>query len=404
MSDSASHRSHSADHLVARQSANQGGPSRRLKHGVALVAGACFLVAVTGVIGLSANGSALSSSSSQIASGPALPESLSVILNAQTVAVGTVIYVAYQHRTEGDEGVRIGFATHDGVGGWRTLESPPFPASEFSATVLGLDGSQPCIGASSAAGPIVSCFDGQAWSDPVTIDAKGWVFHSMESIGGRLYALTANLGSAHRVWVKSGNQFSAIPGSVKGMIGVLGEDASQPLINTEVSRRGVTKREIWRPSGSKWIKIGSSDHAGIGPQTRGSIGRGGSTYLSMTDADRMPWKFTVLKGAGRSWQQVTRKPLNLSRGGSAQGRLAIAAGKVWAVWQESTQRRDGSFDSLFAARLVSRPGAPKVLWRGRSVGPGDLDVIRVGDQTWAMYMPARSKRNPSLGIRFKRIA
>jgi hypothetical protein len=111
------------------------------------------------------------------------------------------------------------------------------------------------------------------------------------------------------------------------------------------------------------------------------------TYLRNAARSRGVEASPRFRITGQTLAPLSGGALNVGRG-SARGGLAVVGGVVRAVWQENEQRKDGRFDTqVFVARIDARRlkvNEPTRLWKGRFLGPSDVDVVAGGGRVWAL--------------------
>jgi hypothetical protein len=186
-----------------------------------------------------------------------------------------------------------------------------------------------------------------------------------------------------RGWVRFGRSL-VTPGAA-----LLSSDGRRPLDLTVAAphRRGGV-RTVWSLRAGRWDKPAPSLRLpSVGPLLSGGVVTAECTFLPVVIGGRPRWPFSVYRFCGRRWQPIPPGVLNRTRG-AAQGGIFRVGGDLWAAWQEHTSRRAGGFDAaVYVARFTrGRGGAPQRLWRGRSVGPGSLQVFEAFGRPWTLYL------------------
>jgi hypothetical protein len=203
------------------------------------------------------------------------------------------------------------------------------------------------------------------------------------------------------MWRQVGRSFSARSGIV-----ALGRTGTSPLSpDLVVESTGVMPptREVYRLTEGRWERVGRPiNDAAIGPNVSGPVSREGTTWVAVNEADREPWRFSVVSRTRRPTAHWRRRVLNIGRG-NAQGAVFPGHGGVWAIWTESLPTKDAAvpFNERVWAARVDRRDAAILLHAGPSVGPGDLAVVEGAGATWALSM--QTTRNLGMRAHIRRL-
>jgi len=322
------------------------------------------------------------------------------------------------YNREKDFGARVFRSTG---GRWKDVGSPgPGVSDEVPISIaLAPGGAEPCLGYTNALSqhPVVSCLAGSGWrSAPLPPELRWARLLQLKNHGNDLLSLflvseeeRSAMLRLYRLdapaWTPVGPRVPVPPGSIAQLASVSGPPNGITL-GLEVQGRNPA-RYLLSLEGGRWKRQGAPlRDPGIGPLVGGPAITDTTVLFPVNDAERTPWTFAATPvPEASSGKPVPSLPLSTGRG-NAQGRVDALSGGVWASWQQDTPLPDGNFRaSIHAARLDER-GAPMrkvTLWRGISVGPGSTQVIEFRGEPLALFMPARSDRNPFLTVETKRV-
>jgi hypothetical protein len=297
-----------------------------------------------------------------------------------------------------------------GEGRWTRITGPaPRPSARggplLAAPPVGGRFAGPCV-AYSFGGAEVFCREGSRWRRlPLGGAARpADELIDLKLIDGRLVCLLLGRGTL-RVLRFDGGRWSALGPdiAIEGQaIAALGDGVRTPaaLVDVGVESFGSTQRSIWSFDGRSWSQSEALGGIVEGPQVSGPVRLADSAYVPVVEAEGPRWPFSVFEHTTEGWSVAGGKPLSAAQT-FAQGGISYAAGAMWAAWQENSRFRDGLFrTAIFAARYDAGAGAfdaPITLWRGRSIGPGPVDVVESGESLYAIF--ARGTRNPREGLR-----
>ena len=127
---------------------------------------------------------------------------------------------------------------------------------------------------------------------------------------------------------------------------------------------------------------------GIGPQLGGPVADGDDILIPVVQASNGAWPLRVARLS--SGHLTLGPPINHGEG-SAQGLLEPGSGRPLAIWQQHSAGRGRTFRaSIYLKNLDATSGAPRLLWTGFDIGPGDLAVEPFADHLWALTTRARA--------------
>jgi hypothetical protein len=238
----------------------------------------------------------------------------------------------------------------------------------------------------------VVCQSGRAWSripspakvrwrSVVDLTARGEVLYALVTDGRRLHVFASRSG---RRWRRVGATLTQATGIAHFTSDAA--DASPPGITTmSMGRRSA--RRLLEFRGTRWRPAGRAlTTRPMGASITGAVRTPRGYALAVNEAESQPWTFSVFVTSGKRWRRVS---LERSRG-NAQGGIAVAGGRAYAVWQEHADRGDGMFDARVAVRpldtATGRPGKAETVWEGRSIGPGDIGVFALRGRAFAHFM------------------
>lgn len=306
---------------------------------------------------------------------------------------------------------------------WRLL--PPIDRAVDTAlpvTAVALHG-RPCagMGTGSRSRPsAVVCLDGTSWRDiaagsPVS---RGQLIQLVQHHDSLLALVSPRRASAaarrsrrtlHDIyhwdgarWKRLGNRLTSSSGIAQ--LGASDDAATLPQLVIEETGSKPPTRRVYAFRSGRWRQSGTTlDGRTVGPTTSGPITDEGKTWLAVNEANVKPWRFSIFnrRGSAGAWRLAAGGALN-ETSGHAQGAIARADGRIWAIWVEDIPR-PGRFpftERVFAARVDHR-APPIMLHSGASIGPGDLSIATGAGATWAMYMATAP--NGTLHTRVRRL-
>ncbi|MGB7157060.1 MAG: hypothetical protein WBD40_03275 [Tepidisphaeraceae bacterium] len=294
---------------------------------------------------------------------------------------------------------------------WREL--PPIPWTTLGRGSFAIAGwrGRPCVTVPRSdprSGDVMMCLFNDEWrsiTDDSPLDHQ--TIDQLTAYDDALFAITTSSQNgtrrtSHAIyrWDRERWQRLGAPVQAQSGIAALGQTGSgglAPDLLIESTGGRPASRAIYRLSGGTWKAVGDRiEDASIGPNVSGPVTRAGTTWVAVTEANRTPWRFSVLRRTSSSgrWH---RRALNISRG-NAQGAVYPGHAGTWAIWVESLPRNSRAVpfsERIWAARLDTAGSRPISLHSGLSIGPGDITISDGAGGTWALYMTT----TPSHGLR-----
>ena len=290
-----------------------------------------------------------------------------------------------------------------GDGGWSRVPSPPVVPDAGETLFLAFEDDDPCLATTVSRQRRVVCLESSRWHDRSFPDGiRNGNVVDLTARKGRLYLLgSAAADGSVQVFRRFQDSWHAIGPAIplsEGVAKFVQSSPRQPgppeVGLVQFNRPGVP-RSILRYNGAAWrrslrVLKGRDD----GPTIMGPVRIGRRVYWPIVRDNAKPWSFSIFASRGSRWVEVGGRPL--SRGeGNAQGVATFAQGKVWATWQENAFRPDG----LFATSIVTIPidsrtlrlGQRRRLWRGPSIGPGDLGTFETRTGPFAYFLRAHAQ-------------
>jgi hypothetical protein len=325
------------------------------------------------------------------------------VLNAQAAGDDRNLWIATTGRIERTGPISARVFRYAFGGGWVPSPDPVQPVDDGPPFSLALHDGVPCVGYTSQDRPTVSCLRGDGWTEPAPAlgPLAGRSLDRLVAAHGDLFVLaTRRTGrlADHRVLRLAGHEWRPVGQPVRSRMGIAWPSAApRGGLDLAVAETvsGRMRRTVYSLSGDRWRKRGRAlSGLALGPVTSGAVHIGARTFLPVVEARRDEWPFSVYASDGGSWRRARSGPLNIGHG-SAQGNINEVGGRVWAIWQQSAFRDDGRFDTtLFAGRVDTttlRVVRPRRLWRGVSIGPGDVQVVGARGRTWALFLRAHDR-------------
>lgn len=294
----------------------------------------------------------------------------------------------------------VGFRLYRRVrsAGWESVQPPARAYDGVSPVSMTMRRGAPCLAYQTRGRLRVHCRRSSGWA---RIPARGLPrmrLVELSSYGGRLVlsALPPRSGAVSRlaIWSFDGRRWRALgrPLPTRAPIAQFGRSAAGDLLLGVVDGgyRPV-RRDVFGLKGGRWARVTPPlPQPGVGPNIGGPVGTRHGIYWAAVQAGATPWSMSVFRAPERGpWEQVTGAPLN--RGpGNAQGRVDFAAGKIYASWQQHELGRRGFDARYFVAEIApedGRIGTVREVWRGRSIGPGDMAVTEALGKPWLLHMP-----------------
>ena len=297
------------------------------------------------------------------------------------------VAVAGQERAD-DRDLRLRTYELGADGDWKQLGEPVTGITGDGPVVASVSGGAPCVGYDVEAGAAVGCWDGAGWGRPRVF--HGSLLLGLRTVRGELHALLLARGRARVMrrhdgrWLRIGRRLDA-----RGVVVALGSGPGAGIEVVTVEQRPRGRIRIHSLRGGRWRRSAPPlRHPGMGPTPSGPVRWAGRVFLPVTVASARNWPFSVYVARGGRWRRAGGGPLN--RGpGSAQGTVSLAAGRAWASWQQHAPRPDGGFDTRIYTAELTRAGtvrAPRLLWKGVSIGPGDVGVVEAFGRPFALHM------------------
>ena len=311
-------------------------------------------------------------------------------LTADMVGDDEHLWLAVSGRREGAVSLEV---LELAARGWRRLPPVSRKVRDGHPIALSRAGAVPCVSYAEAEGARLRCLRRDRWvatSLPRPV-RRGASVAALEQLDGRLIALTrAPTGDAaeHRVWRREGDgRWAPLGGAFasRGLVS-LGVSADGPALVVQVPAKDGARRIVRRLRARRWIAGNALPRFPYGPQVAGPVVDRGRTFVAVNGAKGARWPFAVVVD-GRRGPRLNRGP------GHAQGIVGAAGATVWALWQQHRPRSDGAFDARVYAQDIAKPaGRSRLLWSGRSIGPGALAVEEARGAAWALYL--RAGRDP----------
>lgn len=299
---------------------------------------------------------------------------------------------------------------------WRALPPIPWTTQGRGGFSIAAWRGQPCVAVPAGgmdARSVIACMMRGRWR---SISERSPVDHA--SIGrltaheGSLFTIATRSAArqgrtAHAVyrwsrgrWQQIGRPLHARAGIPA--LGTTGGGTVAPDVLLENSGVGPATRVVYRFSAGRWAAVGKSiEDVAEGPNVSGPVSDAGTTWAAVTEARRMPWRFSVMHRSSDSgrWH---RRTLNVGSG-NAQGAVYPAGAGVWAVWVESLPRsQNAAFpfsEKIWAARVDRDQSAPIRLHAGPSVGPGNFTIVDGAGTTWVLYMTTTTSHGMQIHVR-----
>jgi hypothetical protein len=292
-----------------------------------------------------------------------------------------------------------------GEGRWHAL--PPLPgrglnsASSLQAVVQGVTKPYPCFLYPEDRGPRLECLRGGRWKSAVGSQLRGTNVGDLIATSADTMAViyTEHVGKRVLTSVarsEAGGRWQDLGKPLEGIILAQFEHADTPgplRIGVEHMKRQAATRYVAELSNGRWNAITPLDRTREGPFVGGPINIAGARYFPLTDAGVQPFQFSVLtltEGA-TAWLEVGGGSLS-APSAAGQGGVAIVDGAPWAIWQEDEQRGRGFRSTVEIADLSVSVVTPVVIWRGKRIGPGPLELVDTPtDTAYVLYTRGTAK-------------
>lgn len=301
---------------------------------------------------------------------------------------------------------------------WRRL---PVPADEVSddlpiaIAAPKQDGvGRPCLGYSleGSGHARLSCFVSDKWQQVELPRGEGGRLGQIGANGDELFVLFEdNLreGTYYRLYRLKDDQWTTAPPlSTPPAIGQLtvGTELVSGFPGIGIATFGrapqrlmysLTAKQRWRRISPKVTNVGA------GPMVGGPALLAGTVAYAINDAASQPWSFAV--GSARIGSKTVSETQLSVGAGNAQGRVDVAAGHLWAIWQEHRLLQRGFRANLYAAEISPSGDIRRkvALWRGLSIGPGSLQVVEVAGGIYALFMRQSTVRARGLETVLRRL-
>jgi hypothetical protein len=316
--------------------------------------------------------------------------------------------VAISGRQSRDTPVTVA-AWHRGGDSQEWLQYPPLASgADVERIGIAITRRGPCVAIDDDRGISAQCISGtpETWvsmpSPPgrpaVLVDARQGPSKALDLLlqDGRhlrLVSLTSDR------WVRRG-------GPLPVGIAALGRDPQRRTVTIEGRSGRTPRRTMYELVSGHWKLKARASGLAMGPNVSGGLRVAGETVSAVSEAPnekRRKWGFKVVRAesssAGTSQSTCWDKSV---RTGSVQGVVARAGDSVWMARETHIPRRDHTFTTTIeAAKLAHCHQRPQQTWQGRSIGPGDLDIVRALGHTWLLSMTGRSRTNPALEARIE---
>lgn len=276
---------------------------------------------------------------------------------------------------------------------WLPIGSPvPGVSSDhaiFSAAYQGA----PCVAHGTTDEPALRCHQDGQWKylsshpgfAPVAfiVGMKAWGNRLCVLAQNRTYTSVSLMCHNGESWNRVGAKLNA-----RHSIATLGTGSRGRLFVELSSQQGRKERHIYAisPSG-RTQKIRRLTPRGFGPVLSGPIEDRNTIMTAVVNTRHNPWSFGIYRFTDR-WR-APRRPLNRGSG-NAQGLIAITSRGPRAIWQEHKPLKAGGFDArVYVAEISRATGAATArrrLWAGRSIGPGEANIVEGRGHAWALYL------------------
>jgi hypothetical protein len=284
----------------------------------------------------------------------------------------------------------------------------PLNSGSSMTLVRGAEGS--CLGYQAASGrSVLECLRGDHWRSLPRrgLPWRGARLATLTVLDGRLVALFRvgrPVGSRLIALVLRGRvwRIMARPLATHGAVAATGATAAPDgRLDVALADTARGTRLLWTLHDGRWHAHPQLDDTPAGPMPGGPVRLGARVYLPVNDAGDDPWRFSVRVLTGEHWSSPS-KPLNRGAG-NAQGIVELTGESVWAAWQQHDPAADGLFETaMYVQQIAPKPRAARLVWSGRSLGPGRVETVRALGGRWVLYTPKLTGRN-ALTVRVKRL-
>jgi hypothetical protein len=261
----------------------------------------------------------------------------------------------------------------------------------------------PCVAFAQARLAVVRCLQRRSWRLRFSRPKQEFdrYISDLRSEHGRLLAIERRgIDSRvdYQVWsIEARARRVGPPIGVRGWVSLGTRDTPGVILGRESFERDGVQRDVLALRDGSWVSVASRlSGYPSGPVLTGPVLRDGVIHESITVGSG-EWPFRVF-AYKTEWNSASKAPLN--RLGRAQGGTFGLGPETWALWQESSERSSGRFDSaVFASRVVEgsiQEQAVHRLWAAPTIGPGDLGMTRALGGIWALSMRAPGDNGPAL--------
>jgi len=353
---------------------------------VALAAGAIVVLLLAGV-GVGGNARSSGAPAAARAKLPPLPRVFEKAYNAHAVGDRARLWVVASGDPDVDGALSVETLSTDGKQWSRAAGIGRRLDRDAPLSVVMPTPGAPCVGGTERRRPYALCREAEQWTDTQLRVRSGERLIQLFAAGGILHALLSTPGGRHRVLVRAAGAWSRLGPALspKGAIAKAATGAGAVTVAVAQGGRRPS-RSVHRLEGGRWRRVGAAlQGVGYGPFPGTPSVLGERVLLPVTDAARMPWRFSVFALERGRWRASTGVG-SRTGAGSAQGTIGLAAGAAWAIWQENRQRGERFATRMYAQRL-GRGARSRLLWRGTSLGPSDIEVVDALGGAWGLFMP-----------------
>ncbi len=365
----------------------------RLKSGwVALVAAASVLVLVLAVAGRSTGNSP---STAAWPGSATLGLSAGDDFQAKAATDGRHLWVVDEQvtRASGQTHAALLVYLWDG-NGWSRMApigATPDHGAELS---LGVWHNDVCASYVEQAQGRIACFNQRRWRI-VTLPGRMTTDEVAFGVGAPVVVATLH-GDRHTTFKLVGNSIQHLGWPVnakRGVIPTIGTGDGKVFLFGRATRNHAAST-LYQLTPHGWVQHGPNlAVAANGPQIGGPVATSDGVTIALSSAGGNAPGIRSASLAGGRW---TLGPQLSQIGISAQGDAVAIDGKPYLLWQEQSELRDDTFRSV--ATLATADGARRrVLFDERNIGPGDLQILRAGQQWWLLSLRA-SPAAPGKGL------